>query len=171
MTAALDGDEEAGDPGQQSGPELGQGDEGEVALRPVGRADHERKAEQPDGGAHELAADAIEGHQRREQGVDAAELPADERAVLQEIGGGVQGGAVIGLALPLSFAMAGSVSVYEILIWGPVTLVLQIAAYRIADIVLRDLPKRIEQGEMGAAVLLVSIKIAAAAINAAAVSG
>ena len=81
------------------------------------------------------------------------------------------GGAVIGLALPLSFAMAGSVSVYEILIWGPVTLVLQIAAYRIADIVLRDLPKRIEQGEMGAAVLLVSIKIAAAAINAAAVSG
>ena len=81
------------------------------------------------------------------------------------------GGAVIGLALPLSFAMAGSVSVYEILIWGPVTLVLQIAAYRFADIVLRDLPRRIEQGEMGAAVLLVSIKIAAAAINAAAVSG
>lgn len=81
------------------------------------------------------------------------------------------GGAVIGLALPLAFAMAGSVSVYEILIWGPVTLVLQIAAYRFADIVLRDLPRRIEQGEMGAAVLLVSIKIAAAAINAAAVSG
>ena len=81
------------------------------------------------------------------------------------------GGAVIGLALPLAFAMSGSVSVYEILIWGPVTLVLQIAAYWIADIVLRDLPKRIEQGEMGAAVLLVPIKIAAAAINAAAVSG
>ena len=81
------------------------------------------------------------------------------------------GGAVFGLALPLAFAMSGSVSVYVILIWGPVTLVLQIAAYRIADIVLRDLPKRIEQGEMGAAVLLVSIKIAAAAINAAAVSG
>ncbi|MEX0695679.1 MAG: DUF350 domain-containing protein [Rhodospirillales bacterium] len=81
------------------------------------------------------------------------------------------GGAVIGLALPLAFAMAGSVSVYEILIWGPVTLVLQIAAYRIADVLLRDLPKRIEVGEMGAAVLLVSIKIAAATINAAAVAG
>ncbi len=80
-------------------------------------------------------------------------------------------GAIIGLAIPLSFAMAASVSVYEILIWGPVTLLLQIIAYRIADRVLQDLPKRIEAGEMGAAILLVSIKLAAAAVNAAAVSG
>lgn len=81
------------------------------------------------------------------------------------------GGAIVGLALPLAFAMAASVSIYEILIWGAVTLVLQIVAYRFADMVLRDLPKRIEAGEVGAAVLLVSIKLAAAAINAAAVSG
>lgn len=81
------------------------------------------------------------------------------------------GGAIIGLALPLAFAMAGSVSIYEILIWGAVTLVLQIVAYRFADMLLRELPTRIEAGEMGAAILLVSIKLAAAAINAAAVSG
>ena len=60
---------------------------------------------------------------------------------------------------------------YEILIWGPVTLLLQIIAFRIADLVLRDLPARIESGEIGAATLLVSIKLAVAAINAAAVSG
>ncbi len=81
------------------------------------------------------------------------------------------GGAIVGLALPLAFAMAASVSIYEILIWGVVTLTLQIIAYRFADLVLKDLPARIEAGEMGAAVLLVSIKLAAAAINAAAVSG
>ncbi|MBO6948748.1 MAG: DUF350 domain-containing protein [Rhodospirillales bacterium] len=81
------------------------------------------------------------------------------------------GGAIIGLALPLAFAMSASVSVYEILVWGPVTLALQIIAYRIADVVLKDVPKRIEDGEMGAAILLVSIKVAAAAINAAAVAG
>ena len=81
------------------------------------------------------------------------------------------GGAIIGLALPLAFAMSASVSVYEILIWGPVTLLLQIIAFRIADFVLRDLPARIESGEIGAATLLVSIKLAVAAINAAAVSG
>ena len=79
--------------------------------------------------------------------------------------------AIIGLALPLAFAMSASVSVYEILIWGPVTLLLQIIAFRIADLVLRDLPARIESGEIGAATLLVSIKLAVAAINAAAVSG
>lgn len=81
------------------------------------------------------------------------------------------GGAIIGLAVPLAFAMAASVSVYEILIWGPVTLLLQIIAFRIADLLLRDLPSRIEAGEIGAATLLVSIKLAVAAVNAAAVSG
>lgn len=81
------------------------------------------------------------------------------------------GGAIIGLAVPLAFAMSASVSVYEILIWGPVTLILQIIAFRIADLVLRDLPSRIESGEIGAATLLVSIKLAVAAVNAAAVSG
>ena len=81
------------------------------------------------------------------------------------------GGAILGVAVTLAFAMAASVSVYEILIWGPVTLVLQIIAYRIADIVMQGLPARIEAGEMGAAILLISIKLAAAAINAAAVSG
>ncbi len=81
------------------------------------------------------------------------------------------GGAILGLAVPLAFAMSASVSVYEILIWGPVTLLLQIIAFRIADLVLRDLPARIESGEVGAATLLVSIKLAVAAVNAAAVSG
>ena len=81
------------------------------------------------------------------------------------------GGAIIGLALPLAFAMSVSVGVWDILIWGPVTLVLQVIAYRITDLVLKDIPDRIEAGEMGAAVLMVSIKLAVAAINAAAVSG
>ena len=80
-------------------------------------------------------------------------------------------GAIIGFALPLSFAMASSVTVYEILIWGPVTLLLQLVAFRITDALLSDLPKRIIAGEIGPAIFLVSIKIAIAAINAAAVTG
>ncbi len=80
-------------------------------------------------------------------------------------------GAIVGFAIPLAFAMASSVTVYEILIWGPVTLLLQLIAYRITDVLLRDLPKRIINGETGPAILLVSIKFAVAAINAAAVTG
>jgi putative membrane protein len=80
-------------------------------------------------------------------------------------------GAIIGFALPLAFAMASSVTIYEILIWGPVTLLLQLVAFRITDVLLSDLPKRIIAGQIGAAIFLVSIKIAVAAINAAAVTG
>ena len=41
----------------------------------------------------------------------------------------------------------------------------------VTDLVLKDLPRRIVDGEMGSAILLVSIKLGAAAINAAAVTG
>lgn len=79
-------------------------------------------------------------------------------------------GAILGLAIPLAFSMASSISILEILIWGPVTLILQLIAYRFTDIILRDLPKRIIAGEPGPAILLVSIKLGVAAINAAAVT-
>ena len=72
-------------------------------------------------------------------------------------------GAVIGLALPLAFSMASSISIWE-------TLILQLIAYRVTDLFLKDLPNRILEGEVGAAILLVSIKLAVAAVNAAAVT-
>lgn len=80
-------------------------------------------------------------------------------------------GAVIGLALPLAFCMAASVSVWDIVLWGLVTLLLQIVAFRLTDLLLRDLPRRIIDGEIGPALVLVAIKLAVALINAAAVSG
>ncbi len=80
-------------------------------------------------------------------------------------------GAIVGLAIPLAVCMASSVSVWDIVIWGIVTLLIQLLAFRIADILLKDLPRRIESGEMGAAILVVAIKLAVALINAAAVAG
>jgi len=81
------------------------------------------------------------------------------------------GGAMIGLALPLSFSLAASVSLWDLLIWGVVALVFQLVAFRLVDLLLKDLPKRIEAGEMGAAILLVAFKLATASINAAAIAG
>lgn len=80
-------------------------------------------------------------------------------------------GAVLGLGVPLAFTMASSITVWEVLIWGPVTLILQLIAYRLTDAILRDLPRRIVDGEVAPAIFLVSIKLAVAAINAAAVTG
>lgn len=80
-------------------------------------------------------------------------------------------GAIIGLAIPLAICMATSVNIWDIVIWGIVTLLIQILAYRIGDALLKDAPTRIENGEMGAAILIVSIKLAISFINAAAVAG
>ena len=80
-------------------------------------------------------------------------------------------GAIIGLALPLAFAMASSINVWEIIFWGPVTLAIQLIAYRLTDLILRDMSERISRGEIGAALILISFKLAFAMINAAAVAG
>jgi putative membrane protein len=100
--------------------------------------------------------------------------PHDERGLVREgnIAAAISlAGAILGLAIPLAFCMAFSASVWDIMIWGMVTLVIQIVTFRIIDLWLKDLPKRIEAGEVGTAILVASIKLAVGAINAAAVSG
>ena len=80
-------------------------------------------------------------------------------------------GAILGLAIPLAFCMANSVNVYDIVIWGLVTLVIQLVTFWIIDLWLRDLSQKIEDGQVGTAILLASVKLAVASINAAAISG
>ncbi len=81
------------------------------------------------------------------------------------------GGAIVGLAIPLGFSLSASLSLWDLLFWGLVALVLQLAAFRIVDGFLKDLPQRIEADDMAAAILLVAVKLATAIINAAAISG
>ena len=80
-------------------------------------------------------------------------------------------GAILGLAIPLAFCMANSGNVYDIVIWGLVTLVIQLVTFWIIDLWLRDLSRKIEDGQVGTAILLASVKLAVASINAAAISG
>lgn len=75
---------------------------------------------------------------------------------------------IVGLAIPMSSCLATAASVYDILIWGVVAILLQLLAFRVADLILHDLPKRIEQNEIGAALVLAAVKIAAAMVMAAA---
>ena len=80
-------------------------------------------------------------------------------------------GAIVGLAIPLALCMATSVNVWDIVVWGVVTLLIQLLAFRLGDALLQDLPRRIESDELGAAILVVGIKLAIALVNAAAVAG
>jgi Predicted membrane protein len=67
--------------------------------------------------------------------------------------------------------MANSVNIYDIVIWGVVALVIQLITFLVIDLWLRDLSRKIKDGEVGTAILLVSVKLAVASINAAAISG
>lgn len=85
---------------------------------------------------------------------------------------GVALGAVaLGAAIPLAAALATSHSMIDLLVWGASSLALQLLAFRLVDVILRDLPGRIAQGEMAAASVLAGAKIGAALITAAALSG
>lgn len=77
------------------------------------------------------------------------------------------GGAITGLALPMSSALASSVTLIDFAIWGVVALLLQLIVYRLVDLLLGGLPRRIEEDESGAAVVLVAAKLASALILAA----
>lgn len=80
------------------------------------------------------------------------------------------GGALVGLALPLAFSLKGSTSLVDVALWGAATVVIQLLVYRLVDLVLHDLPRRIRDGEMAAAAMLVGAKLATAMIVAAAVA-
>jgi putative membrane protein len=75
---------------------------------------------------------------------------------------------IIGLALPLSASLVSALSLADLVIWGVVALLLQMLAFRVADLLLRDLPRRIENNEIGAAIVLAAVKISAALVMAAA---
>jgi len=77
-------------------------------------------------------------------------------------------GAIVGLAIPIASCLASSVSLLDLLLWGVVSLLLQLLAYRAIDAILRDIPQRIKNDEAGAAIVLISVKLSVAMLLAAA---
>lgn len=80
------------------------------------------------------------------------------------------GGVVVGLAIPLGACLAHAFGPVDLLIWGVVILLLQLIAFRFADMFLRGLPRRIAEGDVAAAVFLMSVKIGLALILSGAVA-
>ena len=80
-------------------------------------------------------------------------------------------GVLVGLALPLAFALSASTSVVEIALWGATTTAIQLGLFWVVDLLLRGLAQRIRDGEIAAAALLVGAKLSVAVVLAAAVGG
>ena len=91
----------------------------------------------------------------------------------QGVAGGIEQatGVLVGLAIPLAVSLSISTSIRDIAIWGVATVVLQLLAFRVVDLLLTGLPQRIEKGEVAAAVVLAGAKLATALILAAALTG
>ncbi|MEL6828580.1 MAG: DUF350 domain-containing protein [Pseudomonadota bacterium] len=76
-------------------------------------------------------------------------------------------GAILGMAIPIAACLASSVTLVDLLLWGAVALLLQLISYRIIDMILRDIPRRIQNDEAGAAIVLIAAKMSVAILLAA----
>ena len=81
------------------------------------------------------------------------------------------GAVLVGLALPLAFALAASASLLEVALWGASTAIVQLFLFWLVDLVFVGLPPRMREGDVGAAVLLAAARLATGALLAAAVTG
>ncbi len=75
-------------------------------------------------------------------------------------------GAILGLAIPIASTLASSMTIEGLLIWGAIALLMQLITYRVVDLILRDIPRRIANDEIGAATLLAAAKLSTAMILA-----
>ncbi|WP_372423252.1 DUF350 domain-containing protein [Salinarimonas chemoclinalis] len=75
---------------------------------------------------------------------------------------------LVGFAIPLSSAMVFAQTVVDLVVWGGVALVVQIAVYVLVRFVIPDLSPRIAKGEIAPALFLGAASVSAGLINASA---
>jgi putative membrane protein len=77
-------------------------------------------------------------------------------------------GALLGYSLVVASVMLHAVSRGDLIVWGIVGLVVQVAAFYVARILLGDdLPRRMEDGQLSSGIMLASTSLAAGVLNAA----
>jgi putative membrane protein len=85
--------------------------------------------------------------------------------------GVVVAGTLVALAIPLAATLASNVVALDIVLWGLVALVIQLATFVVAAALIRGLRGMIEAGNVAAALVLVGLEIAVALLNAGAMAG
>ncbi|MEE2024342.1 MULTISPECIES: DUF350 domain-containing protein [Alkalimonas] len=80
------------------------------------------------------------------------------------------GGALIGFSIPLASAITHSMSLLDCAIWGGVALVVQVLTFFVVKLTLKQLPARIQQGELAAGIFSAACSIAVGMLNSASMS-
>ena len=96
--------------------------------------------------------------------------PQDELALIKANNAAAAlafGGALIGFALPLSSAITHSLSLLDCAVWGAVALIVQVLTFVVLRATIRQLPERINQGEIATGIFAAAAAIAVGLINAA----
>lgn len=96
--------------------------------------------------------------------------PHDELALIKDnnVAAAVAfAGALIGFALPLSSAITHSLSLTDCAIWGAIALIVQVLTFAVVRFALKQLPQRIQNGELAAGVFSAGCSIAIGLVNAA----
>jgi putative membrane protein len=78
-------------------------------------------------------------------------------------------GTLLGFALPLASAVAHSVNLVDLALWGAVAGIVQGIASMLARLVIRDLRAHIEADRVSVAITMASLKLALGILNAAAI--
>lgn len=96
--------------------------------------------------------------------------PQDELALIRANNASAAlafGGAIIGFALPLSSAIRNSQSLLDCALWGAVALIVQVLTFVVLRVAIKQLPERIEKGEVAIGILSAVVAVAVGQINAA----
>ncbi|MEK7245810.1 MAG: DUF350 domain-containing protein [Pseudomonadota bacterium] len=76
-------------------------------------------------------------------------------------------GAIIGFVIPLASVIANSLNIIDMLVWGAIAMVAQIAVFAVARVLMPDLLKAIEAGQIAPAAMLAAFSLAIGILNAA----
>jgi putative membrane protein len=76
-------------------------------------------------------------------------------------------GSMIGFALPLASAMINSRTIFEMIFWGVVALIVQIVVYLLVRLPMPRVSERIENNEIAAGIWLGASSLVAGILNAA----
>ncbi len=86
-------------------------------------------------------------------------------------GGITMGGSMVALSIPLAATLATSNAVIDIILWGLIAVVVQLIAFAVATLLIKNLKAQIEAGNVAAATSLVGVQLSVALVNAAAMAG
>lgn len=80
-------------------------------------------------------------------------------------------GALLGFEVPLASVISHSAALVDVLAWGGVALVVQLAGFLVARMLLPHLPQAIVDGNVAGAILLAGISLALGILTAACMAG